>query len=224
MQQPKVIIFDVNETLLSLDPLKISIGRLLDRREDLLPLWFSTLLHYSLVETLTGTYHSFGEIGTAALMMVAEAQGIALTHIEAQDAVLTPLRSLPPHPDVIAGLRALRQDRRIQLVTLSNSSDAEAQAKLEKAGLAALFDGCYTVDSLKKYKPHPAPYRSVLQAFGVKPEETMMVAAHAWDLMGAKNVGLQTALISRLGKTLYPNATRPDVVVNDLLGLAAALK
>jgi 2-haloacid dehalogenase len=224
MPAPKVVVFDVNETLLSLDPLKGSVGRVLGGREDLLPLWFSTLLHYSLVETLSGTYHDFGEIGTAALMMVAETQGIALTQNEAQAAVVTPLRSLPPHPDVMKGLTALRDDGRFQLVTLSNSSDTEAQAKLEKAGLLELFDGCYTVESCKKYKPHPDPYRSVLQALGVQPHEAMMVAAHAWDLMGAKNAGLQTAFIARPGKTLYPNAARPDVVVNDLLELADAVK
>jgi 2-haloacid dehalogenase len=223
MHTPKVIIFDVNETLLSLAPVKVAVGRVLGGREDLLPLWFSTLLHYSLVETLTGTWHDFGEIGTAALRMVSEAQGIALDPGDAKDAITTSMRSLPPHPDVVAGLTALRKDGRFTLVTLTNSSDAGAKAKLEKAGLAVLFDHHYTVESLRKYKPHPAPYRKVLDALDVQPEEAMMVAAHAWDLMGAKNVGLQTAFIARPGKTLYPNAVRPDVVVNDLPELAAAL-
>lgn len=53
MIKPKVIIFDVNETLLDLAPLKKSVGQALGGREDLLPLWFSTMLHYSLVETLS---------------------------------------------------------------------------------------------------------------------------------------------------------------------------
>ena len=72
MLQPKAILFDVNETLLDLAPLKVSVDDALGGRRDLLPLWFSTMLHYSLVETLSGSYHSFGEIGTAVLMMVAE--------------------------------------------------------------------------------------------------------------------------------------------------------
>ncbi|WP_372845835.1 haloacid dehalogenase type II [Pontiella sp.] len=224
MQTPKAIVFDVNETLLSLSPLKRAVGRALGGREDLLPLWFSTLLHYSLVETLTGSYHDFGEIGTAALMMVAEAQGIALTPAEANAAVVPPLRSLPPHPDAAAGLAALRKDGRFKLVTLSNSSDAEAQAKLSKAGLAALFDAHYTVESLKKYKPHPDTYRRVLQALGAQPQEVLMVAAHAWDLMGAKNAGLRTAFVARAGKTLYPNAAQPDYVVDDLPALASFLR
>ncbi len=224
MPVPKVIVFDVNETLLSLDPLKVSVGEALGGREDLLPLWFSTMLHYSLVETLTDNYHSFGEIGTAALMMVAETQGIEMTYDEARDAIIPPLRSLPPHPDVLEGLTALKKDGRFRLVTLTNSNDAGARAKLTKAGLIELFDDSYTVESLRKYKPHPDAYRKVLTALDVKPEEVLMVAAHAWDLAGAENVGLQTAFIARPGKTLYPNAARPDYVVNDLSELASILR
>ncbi|QBG47620.1 haloacid dehalogenase type II [Verrucomicrobia bacterium S94] len=220
---PKVIIFDVNETLLSLDPLKKSVGEALGGREDLLPLWFSTMLHYSLVETLSDSYHSFGEIGTAALMMVAETQDIEMTVDEAREAIIPPLRSLPPHPDVLEGLKALKQDGRFKLVTLTNSNDAGARTKLTKAGLVDQFDALYTVEALRKYKPHPDTYRMVLDDLGLQPEDVLMVAAHAWDLAGADNVGLQTAFIARPGKTLYPNAARPDYVVNNLSELASIL-
>ena len=38
MSKPKIIIFDVNETLLDLAPLKVSVGKAMNGREDLLPL------------------------------------------------------------------------------------------------------------------------------------------------------------------------------------------
>lgn len=41
--KPKVLIFDVNETLLDLTSMRTSIGKALGGREDLLPLWFSTM-------------------------------------------------------------------------------------------------------------------------------------------------------------------------------------
>ncbi|MFG0253607.1 MAG: haloacid dehalogenase type II, partial [Rhodopirellula sp. JB053] len=44
METPQLLIFDVNETLLDLAPLKSSVGKALGGREDLLPLWFSTML------------------------------------------------------------------------------------------------------------------------------------------------------------------------------------
>ncbi|WP_246145841.1 haloacid dehalogenase type II [Rubripirellula lacrimiformis] len=223
MPRPKIIILDVNETLLDLAPLKTSIGKVLDGREDLLPLWFSMMLHYSLVETVSENYHGFGEIGTAALMMVAETQGIPLSEEAAKAAIVTPLRSLPPHPDVIDALTKLKADG-FRIVSLTNSSSEGAETQLRNAGLTELIDKQYSVEGVKKFKPHPAPYLMVLKDLGAKPEDVLMVAAHAWDLAGAKNVGLQTAFVARPGKTLYPNVARPDLVVSDLTELVAALR
>ena len=223
MPKPKVLIFDVNETLLDLAPLKASVGKALGGREEFVPLWFSTMLHYSLVETLSGNYHSFGEIGTAALKMVAESQGIELEYQDAKDAVVTPLLSLPPHHDVVNGLKMLSEDG-FRAVSLTNSSAEAAETQLRNAGLTDLFEKCYSVESVKMYKPHMDTYGMVIHDLGVRPEEAMMVAAHAWDLAGAKNVGLQTAFIARPGTALYPNVAKPDYVVNDLLELVKRLR
>ncbi|MDF1824814.1 MAG: haloacid dehalogenase type II [Verrucomicrobiales bacterium] len=222
MPRPKVIIFDVNETLLDLEPLKTSVGKALGGREEFLPLWFSTMLHYSLVETLSDSYHSFGEIGTAALMMVAETQGIQLNEEDARASIVTPLRSLPPHPDVIAGLNALKA-KGYRIVSLTNSSAVGVETQFRNAGLTDLFEKRFTVETLKKYKPHPAPYLMVLEELEIDPGEALMVAAHAWDLAGATNVGLQTAFVARPGKALYPHATEPDYVVEDLAELVNIL-
>ncbi|PHQ32885.1 haloacid dehalogenase, type II [Rhodopirellula bahusiensis] len=219
MSSPKVIVFDVNETLLDLAGLKQSVGEALNGREDLLPLWFSNMLHYSLVETLAGEYHDFGDIGTAALMMVAEQEGIELTQDDAKAAIVTPLRSLPAHADVREGLQRL-SEQGFRLVSLTNSSKIGVETQMKNAGLTDLFEKRYSIDQIKKYKPHPDTYQMVLDDLGLQPGEVLMVAAHAWDLAGAKSVGMQTAFVSRPGKTLYPNVQRPDVIVTDLNQLA----
>ena len=216
--KPKVIIFDVNETLLDMTPLKISVGKALNGREDLLPLWFSTMLHYSLVETVTENYHHFGEIGTAALMMVAETQGIEIDYESAKEAIVTPLRSLPAYADVAPGLKKLNKGG-FGIVSLTNSSAKGVETQFKNAGLTEYFDNRYTIETIKKYKPHLDTYAMVLKDLNVKPEEVLMVAAHAWDLAGAKKAGLQTAFIARPGKVLYPNVEKPDYVVKNLTEL-----
>lgn len=223
MPEPKVLIFDVNETLLDLAPLKTSVGKALGGQEILVPLWFSTMLHYSLVHTLCKDYKSFGEIGVAALKMVAESQGIELDNQNAKDAVIPPLLSLPPHPDVVTGLRMLSEDG-FRTVSLTNSAAAAAETQLRNAGLSDLFEKRYSVEGVKRYKPHRDAYHMVLRDLGVNSEEAMMIAAHAWDLAGAKNAGLQTAFIARPGTALYPNFERPDYVVKDLPELAKRLR
>ena len=44
MGRLKVVLFDVNETLLDLSPVKESVGTALGGRPELAPLWFTTLL------------------------------------------------------------------------------------------------------------------------------------------------------------------------------------
>lgn len=220
---PKVIFFDVNETLLDLEDLRSSVAEALDGRDDLLGLWFSTMLHHSLVDTATERFHTFGEIGVSALLMVAESKGIELTEEEARKAIVTPLRSLPPHPDVKKGLARIKATG-ITLASLTNSSNRGVQTQFENAELTEYFERRLSVEDIKVYKPDLRSYRWALEQMGVKPEEAMLVAAHGWDIAGAKAAGMQAAFITRPGKTLYPLAIKPDYIVSDLFELAEILE
>ena len=42
-----MLFFDVNETLLDLNAMKTSVAAALSGRAELLPLWLTTMLHYS---------------------------------------------------------------------------------------------------------------------------------------------------------------------------------
>ena len=222
LSKPKVIIFDVNETLLDLESMRQSVGDALGGREDLLPLWFSTMLHYSLVVSASGDYDSFGNLGVAALQMVAEINGIELTQEEAKTAILTPLRSLPAHPDVAQGLAKLNAQGYI-LVTLTNSSLKGVQLQLDNAGLSQYFDANLSIESVGVFKPHFATYEWAIKKLGINADEALMVAAHGWDIAGADKAGLQTAFIRRQGKVLFPLAEQPDYNLLDVNELANAL-
>jgi len=222
-QQPKVLIFDVNETLLDLESMRGSIGQALGGREDLLPLWFSTMLHHSLVSTVSGEYHDFGQIGVAALLMVAQNNNIEISAEDAKTAIATPLVSLPPHPDVKLALASLKAQG-YKLVSLTNSSNKGVKAQFENAGLTEFFEARYSIEDIKIYKPDLRAYEWVLEQLNVAAEDAMMVAAHGWDVAGAKAAGLQTTFIARPGKALYPLAQEPDHVVSDLNELVKLLK
>lgn len=220
---PKIIFFDVNETLLDLEDLRSSVAIALDGRDDLLGLWFSTMLHHSLVDTATERFHTFGEIGVSALLMVAKSKGIELSEDEARTAIVTPLLSLPSHPDVKDGLARLKASG-VTLVSLTNSSNRGVRTQFENAGLTEFFVRRLSVEDIEVYKPDLRTYRWALDQMGVKPEEAMLVAAHGWDIAGAKAVGLQATFIARPGKTIYPLAIEPDYVVANLHELVEILK
>lgn len=226
LNKPKVIIFDVNETLLDLESMRKSVGAAIDGREDLLPLWFSTMLHHSLVVSATGDYDSFGNIGAAALQMVAEINGIEISEEKAKKAILTPLRSLPAHSDVAQGLAKLKAQG-YKLVTLTNSSLKGVRLQLKNAKLSQYFDDNLSIESVGVFKPHLSTYQWAIKELGVNADDALMVAAHGWDVAGADKAGLQTAFVRRSGKVLFPLAEKPDYSVldiNDLMGQLSVFK
>ena len=220
MKIPGLIIFDVNETLLDLNPLKEKINKVL-RNEQAFEIWFRSLLHYSLVETTTNSYNDFGSIGKATFKMTAQSLEVNLGENEIED-ILGLIKKLPPHPDVIDGLKKLKDAGHI-LVTLTNGNYPTLREQLSHAEIREYFTEIFSVDSVSKYKPHCETYLYVLEQMNISSKNAMLVAAHGWDITGAKKAGLQTAFISRLGKFKYPLAQDSDYTANTILELANQL-
>lgn len=219
--RPKVIFFDVNETLLDLAPLKESVTQALGGKKELVTLWFTTLLQYSLVATVGEQYRDFSEIGAATMRMVAKNQNIDLTEEKAKE-VLKPILSLPAHTDVPQALARLKENG-FRLVTLTNSSNKAVEAQMTHSGLKQYFEKLWSVEDISLYKPHRKVYQWASEKMEVKPEESMLVAAHGWDVAGAHWAGWKTAFISRPGQQLYPLAEEPEIVAPTLSQVAEKL-
>lgn len=217
-----MIFFDVNETLLDLTVLKTSVGNALGGRKELLPLWFTTMLQYSLVATVGKHYEDFATIGAAALRMVAANNGIKLTERQANDAVLLPIENLPPHPEVKEALLKLKGNG-YRMVSLTNSSLKGVTAQLKNAGLNEIFDDNLTVENLGKFKPDLDVYAWAARKMKVQPAESLLVAAHGWDIAGALWSGWQAAFISRPGAQLYPLSPLPEMTEPNLILVANQL-
>ena len=221
MPEPTVILFDVNETLLDLKPVKEAVGEALGGCAELVPLWFTMVLQYSLVTTVADRYRDFGEIAVACLRMVARNYGIDLDETEVKNA-LAQMRSLPPHPDVVSALVRLREAN-YRLLTLTNSSDAVAGDQLKNAGLDHLFEAVLSVEGVGLYKPHAHVYRWAAHWAGVDVSECLLVAAHGWDVAGASWAGMRSAFVSRPGQQQFPPAPKPELEVATLHELAGKL-
>ena len=109
-------------------------------------------------------------------------------------------------------------------MTLTNSSNYGVKTQMENADMTDFFDARLSIEDIEVYKPDLRSYKWALQQLGVEPGEALMVAAHGWDIAGAKAAGLQTAFIERPGKATCPLAPAPDYKVKDLNELAALLK
>ena len=211
--RPLVLFFDVNETLLDMEPLKVSIDNVLFEKNSS-KLWFTTLLQYSLVLTVSGKYEPFIDIGAAVLTMLARNRHIVLSTEDAKEA-LQPMLTLATHQDVFDGLTRLK-DAGFRISALTNSSTAACKVQMDNAQLTDLFECQLSVDSVGKYKPHAEVYRWACSEMNVLEENCMLVAAHAWDVAGAAWAGMQTAFIERVGNQPFHLALPPDIIASDL--------
>lgn len=205
----RVILFDVNETLLDLSPLRPHFVRVFEEDASM-EVWFSLLLHSSLVVTLADAYTEFGSLAGAALDSVAARRGVVLDEADRQQ-ILDTVRRLPPHPDVRESLERLREAG-LRLATLTNSSSDMLSAQMENAGLSKYFETLLSVDVVGRFKPAVEAYRMAADKLKVPPEQIRMVAAHDWDVFGALQAGLGAAFIARAGRPYHPLYVKPDVM------------
>jgi len=217
---PRVIVCDVNETLLDVAALEPAFNEVFgDAR--VLQEWFATVLLYSEVATLAGPYTDFASIAGAALDMTATARNVSVSP-ENGARILQGMLRLPAHADVRDGLQIMR-DAGLRLVTLTNSAPAAVLQQLANAGLASSFERSFSVDTVRRFKPAPEAYRSVAEALEVPIGQLRLVAAHAWYVVGALRAGCAAAFVARPGKVLYPLGPQPDITAPDFRQVAQAI-
>ncbi|KAL9596546.1 MAG: hypothetical protein Q9219_005724 [cf. Caloplaca sp. 3 TL-2023] len=102
--------------------------------------------------------------------------------------------SMPAWPDVSPAVQQL-QAAGYGTFVFANGTTRLQLDLCRSSGLR--FDMLFSSELLGVYKPAPASYQKTLELVNVKPQESVMVAAHAYDVRGAKAAGLKTVYIHR---------------------------
>ena len=132
---------------------------------------------------------------------------------------------LNPWPDSVAGL--IRLKKKFTIAPLSNGNVALLNDMAKRAGLP--WDLILGAELAHHYKPDREAYLTSVELLGLKPEETMMCAAHRGDLNAARGFGMRTGFIHRpneYGPSKKGDTANPgdfDVVASDMVDLAAKL-
>lgn len=222
MNELEVVVFDVNETLSDLEPLRT---RLTDAAAPghLLETWFVATLRDGFALTVTGDCAPFRTVGTDVLEQLLSAQqGLHGAARALAEHVLDGFAELPLHPDVAEGMRLLRAAG-LRLVTLTNGAAAVSHALLDNGDVSELVERQLSVEDAGHWKPHPRAYAWAAEQCSTLPGAMLMVAVHPWDLHGASRVGMSTGWINRKNST-YPDVLgQPTRQATDLVALAQAL-
>jgi 2-haloacid dehalogenase len=116
--------------------------------------------------------------------------------------------SLGTFPDVPPGLKSLATDPNVEAYVFSNGTDAMVSASVHKSPAlsshASVFKGLITVQEIGVYKPDLKGYSHLAEKVGkgTSKEEMQsmwLVSGNPFDIVGARNAGMQAAWIDRAG-------------------------
>src|SRR4051794_17437243 len=172
------IVFDANGTLFDLAPVADAIGG-----PERLEAFFQRTLHTAAAITLTGAWSPFDEIAAAALETTCAKLG--LDDVD-RPSVLAALKELPPYPDAAEAAAAAPR-----AAILTNSAADSARELVERVGLDV--DKILSCEEVRAYKPAPPPYLLAQERLG----DYVLVAAHAWDVVGARACGIRAIWVRR---------------------------
>jgi 2-haloacid dehalogenase len=178
--------------------------------------WRRTHFENSMIDALLEREHTpYREIGHRAVAHVLERAGIAHTMDEVRMLVAA-IERLKPFPEVPAALARLQT--RYQLVVLSNGDPDMLEAAKVHHGVP--FDRVISVAEANAFKPHRATYTKAAELMGVRLDQVLFVANHAFDCIGAKSAGMRTAFIDRRQRPFGTTPHQPDLLVPSMTHLA----
>ena len=130
---------------------------------------------------------------------------------------------MPPHPEVPAALRRLR-DHGFRLFTLTDNTLEISGRQLDRGGIIDLFERRFSVDeTVRRHKPAPEAYQLGGRRAQPDPADICLIASHVWDTIGAGAAGWQAALILREGNAPLEVGPQPDYIGKDLDAIADQL-
>ena len=156
--------------------------------------WFANLITYSAALTVAGHYVSFTDIGASVMKMLADTRSIKVTDVDKKE-LTEKFSTMPPHPEVPAALRKLR-DAGFRLFTLTDNVLEVQTRQLKHGGIVDLFERRFSADGVKHHKPARQAYAYVERELGVEPSQLCLIACHTWDTLGAVATGWEAALIA----------------------------
>lgn len=181
--------------------------------------WRRTHFENSMIDSLLGRTHTpYREIGERAVEYTLQRAGIPHT-LEEVKYLVAQIEKLRPFADVPQALAKLQTQ--YKLVVLSNGDPDMLEAARPYHGIA--FDAIISVATAQAFKPHVRTYTRAAEILGVRMDEVLFVANHAFDCVGAKSAGMHTAFIDRRDRPFGRTPHQPDITVKTMADLAGLM-
>ena len=206
----KIVVFDIIGTCFSLEKPRQQLIEL-GAPNYALELWFAQALRDAFALSHAGGYQPLKEVLQAELPRTLKSLEIDVSSSQASQ-VMNTFKELDLQPKAKEALEILSQANK-KIVALTNGSKDSTHTLLKRAGVEKYFSEVYSVDAIALTKPHPDVYKMIKAN---NPNDVWLIAAHAWDIAGAKRVGMKTAFVSQLEKDHLEVYPRPEITAENL--------
>ena len=221
---PRAVLFDAYGTLFDVYSVVALAEQLFPGQGQALSvLWRDKQIEYSRLVTTSNDgahYQPFWDLTRAGLKYACLRLQLDLTHArEAQ--LMNQYRQLSAFAENHQVLQTLKGNG-IPMGILSNGDPSMLHAVVKAAGFEDLLDHVISVDSIRKYKTHPAAYALGVQATGMPAGDILFVSSNGWDALAATWYGYQTLWVNRYGlpfETLGMQPTHTGSNLRDVLPL-----
>lgn len=133
--------------------------------------------------------------------------------------------SQPAWPEVREAVRSIKEDLGLETFVHANGTTRLQLDLSRSSGLT--FDMLFSSQLLGLYKPDLEAYKKALELVKLRPKEVVMVAAHAYDLRAAREVGMKTIYIHRWTDDVDEDMERIkgefDAFLEDMEGLRSTI-
>ena len=181
--------------------------------DDVIQVWETTDLHESNVDSLLNRPRSpFEVVRRVTLSQLFHKLKISHTKNDIEQLVTT--KATPTlFPDVKEQLVRLQSLGKFRMPVLSNGDLASLGRAV--TGLGIPVDDAISAEQAGYYKPHAGVYQHVIKELGLPGDQIFHVAAHAWDIRGARPAGMAGAYINRYDIP-YVDGSQADLEVPGL--------
>jgi 2-haloacid dehalogenase len=169
------VVFDANGTLFDLAPVRDMLGA------EATEAFFERTLHSAASLSFAGVWAPFDEVAARALATTCAKLGLDVV----QDEVLKRLAELPVAAGAHEAVEAAGE-----AAILTNGGLETTRALVRRAGLP--IETILSCEEVRVYKPAREPYELARRRLG----ECVLVAAHGWDVVGARAAGLRAVWVA----------------------------
>ncbi|KAJ5625603.1 hypothetical protein N7510_001912 [Penicillium lagena] len=243
-----IIAFDLYGTLLSTNSIAQALEKHFghDKAQTISALWRRYQLEYtwrlnsmgrqrcapipsSITLTVSERYVDFDQVTRNSLQHALSEHNEKLSDNDT-DQLLEAYDHLSTFSDVNPALNRVGAEPTLKAVIFSNGTKTMvANSVLRSKDLAphaSVFSDIVTVDHFQQYKPARASYQHLADQVGKDPKELWLVSGNPFDIVGARNMGMNAIWVDRAcagWKDAAVPALRPTCIVHSLEHVVGAV-